>query len=57
MQAWNLPHGTTSVRSDIPYSITPRLGLLCSFYGAREETREGERRRACVLEISAFALI
>ena len=57
MQAWNLPHGTTSVRSDIPYSITSRLGLLCSFYGAREETREGERRRACVLEISAFALI
>ena len=57
MQAWNLPHGAASVRSDIPYSITLSLGWLCSFYGAREGTREWERRRACFLENSAFAEI
>ena len=57
MQPWNLPHGAASVRSDIPYCITLSLGWLCSFYGAREGTREGERRRACFLEISAFAQI
>ena len=30
--------------------------LVSSFCGAREGTREGKRRRVCVLEISAFAL-
>ena len=37
------------------YYSQPRLVML--FCGAREGTREGERRRACFLEIFAFAQI
>lgn len=44
------PHPRASFRS-LGYFL-----ILFSFCGARERTREGKRRRARVLEISAFAL-
>ena len=51
MQAWNLHHGTASVRSDIPYAITLSLGWLCCFV---ERAREHAKGRGGARVFSKF---